>query len=705
MGLEIIRGRSEGTQVKILVQCLQSMEIEGTLYVGYPIISSSDDTFFVEALLISKENGLIVFDFPNTNEGLNKIKDNQDSMYFMLEAFFKKHEALRDGRDLAFRPCVISFFPSRENTPEQEPNYFFANPDSISEVIYCCEELDDSYFKALAASIQRVTTIKPRKKRDNVKKTDSKGAKLKRIEKEIANLDQWQKKAAIEVVEGVQRIRGLAGSGKTVVLALKAAYLHTQHPDWIIVITYHTRSLKQQLEDLIERFTFEHAGDKPNWEKLLVLPSWGSKSDPGVYSIICEKLQIAPVNFAQAKAQYGMEKAFEGICDEVLTYLGSSNSKNELFDAVLIDEAQDLPSSFFKLIYETTKYPKRIVFAYDELQSINTISSLSVKDLFGEDEDGNPLVSIQNVENEPQRDIILPVCYRNTHWSLTIAHALGFGVYREGSLVQMFDELHLWNDIGYSVEQGSLEWGNNIVLRRRNDSYPDFFERELNPGDAVLVPDTFSDEISQYEWVSKQIQKNIQEEELDPDDILVVFPSAIHAQKQFQKFSKSMQRRDLDTHLAGVSTGRDIFSIRSSVTCAHIYRAKGNESPMVYILNAGWCSIGYELIKLRNILFTAITRSRAWVRICGVGEEMDILQREISNVIDNNYTLNFRLPTLTELKEIRTIHRERTDEEKDRIKSGEKHLKELSALLDEGLLSPEQSLELKRLLAKLEHLS
>ena len=45
-----------------------------------------------------------------------------------------------------------------------------------------------------------------------------------RLEKSIATLDQQQNRAAIETVEGVQRIRGLAGSGKTIVLAIKAAY-------------------------------------------------------------------------------------------------------------------------------------------------------------------------------------------------------------------------------------------------------------------------------------------------------------------------------------------------------------------------------------------------------------------------------------------------------------------------------------------------
>ena len=82
--------------------------------------------------------------------------------------------------------------------------------------------------------------MKPKKKRKNVTKTNSKGAIIKQIEKEIANLDEWQKKAAFEIPEGPQRIRGLAGSGKTVVLALKAAYLHSQHPEWTIAITFYT---------------------------------------------------------------------------------------------------------------------------------------------------------------------------------------------------------------------------------------------------------------------------------------------------------------------------------------------------------------------------------------------------------------------------------------------------------------------------------
>src|SRR5262245_26117424 len=91
-------------------------------------------------------------------------------------------------------------------------------------------------------------------------------------------------KAAIESPEGPQRIRGLAGSGKTIVLALKAAYLHAQNPDWQIALTFYTRSLYQQFMDLVRRFSFEHMNDAPDFEKLQVIHSWGGASRAGLYA-------------------------------------------------------------------------------------------------------------------------------------------------------------------------------------------------------------------------------------------------------------------------------------------------------------------------------------------------------------------------------------------------------------------------------------
>ncbi len=140
-------------------------------------------------------------------------------------------------------------------------------------------EMREGFSKPVQAALQRVTTIKPAKKRTKVVQDESRGAILKKIEREIANLDRWQKQAAIESPEGPQRIRGLAGSGKTIVLALKAAYLHAQHPDWTIAVVFYSRSLYTQFEDLIRRFSFEHLNDEPDWQKLRVMHAWGATTE------------------------------------------------------------------------------------------------------------------------------------------------------------------------------------------------------------------------------------------------------------------------------------------------------------------------------------------------------------------------------------------------------------------------------------------
>jgi superfamily I DNA and RNA helicase len=195
----------------------------------------------------------------------------------------------------------------------------------------------------LNAAIQRISNLRPPKKRDNVTRQNSKGAAIKAIEAQIANLDLWQKRGSIEYVDGPQRIRGLAGSGKTVVLALKAAYLHVKRPDWKIVVTFNTRSLYQQFESLIQRFVFAQIGDGPDWEKLIVMHAWGAYDRPGIYSTVASTLGIPFRDFGTTSRMFGYNQAFDGACKEVLASVKDRDL--DLFDVMLIDEAQDLPAS------------------------------------------------------------------------------------------------------------------------------------------------------------------------------------------------------------------------------------------------------------------------------------------------------------------------------------------------------------------------
>lgn len=695
MAFDVVRGRITNlVAVQELIPIMQDISSPldtATLYLGYPLSANADSTVTVDALYVSSKVGIVAFIFTKLHDR-EEIIEEQGALYFQLTNTLTQYPSLRKGRFLAVNPTVITIVPTARLCTN-EAGYILSTFENLHTIINELPDFDSSFYPVLVESLQRIASIKPRKKRDNVQKHGSKGDIIKKIEKEIANLDQWQKKAALEIVSGPQRIRGLAGSGKTIVLALKAAYLHSQYPDWDIAVTYYTRSLWQQYRDLITKFVFEFSRDEPNWDKLHLYHAWGSQSERGIYAEIAHSIGQIPTNFTNARLKYGRDRAFSGICNELDMML--PENYRPMYDLLLIDEAQDMPASFFRLVYKSVKDPKRIVWAYDELQNLSAAAMPTIKDMFGVDENGRSIVELKNEINEPMQDIILPVCYRNPPWILALAHSLGFGIYRK-ELVQHFDALTLWEDIGYKVESGSLEFGKQVKLARRQDATPSYFKDLLDPKDVIKTFD-FDNVDEQYNFIAQEIRKNITEDELDPDDILVIFPSVISAKSQYQRFAQHLARYSISSMLAGVTNDRDYFRIPGSISCATIYRAKGNEAPMVYVLNADSCYEGLELIKLRNTIFTALTRSRAWVRIAGVGSEMEGLIQEINKFIEKGYVLDFTIPTKKEMEHLRTINRERSTSDSKKIEEAQKGVRTLLEMVHKGEIDASQIPELNSL--------
>ncbi len=705
--LDIVYGQTKKRSIaNQLIEALGRLNLTGTLYIGYPVTASVDEAVAVDALLCSKEHGLVVFLFADNppdrsnSEAWKALKDSQDNVYVVIKNNLIKHADLRRGRDLGFELQTLTLFPSEPHCPD-EPDQGFVALAGVEEAVHSFADLPVVFERPLNAALQRVSTIKPVKKRTNVSRPGSKGDVLKRIEREIANLDKWQSQAAYESPEGPQRVRGLAGSGKTVVLALKAAYFHTQHPEWDIAVTFFSRALYQQFKDLIQRFVYWHSSDAPNWDKLRILHSWGGVNQPGFYTEIAEKCNATARDYRYGSSLFGRDQAFFGVCDELLKITDSSDAE-PIYDAILIDEAQDLPTPFFRLAYRFTRPPKRIVWAYDELQNLTDKGMSSIGELFGVDAQGKPVIKL-DADARPRQDLVLPVCYRNTPWALSLAHALGFGLYRTGGLIQHFDEPGLWEDIGYQCVEGKLQAGQQVTLERRRDSYPEYFDDLLKPDDAVQYQ-VFSDNIAQAECVATNIEDNLKNDELEADDILIVLPNALTSKTQAHIIQQALARKGINAHLVGVTSSQDEVFQPRSIAITHIFRAKGNEAPMVYVLNSQHCVANSSLISLRNTLFTAVTRSRAWVRIYGWGPNMQLLAKEIDRIKgeDSRYQLRFRIPTPHELEKLRRVHRDQSAQERAKAKKGEKGLQDFLEAYKEGALDLEHlPLELRTALAQL----
>lgn len=647
-------------------------DISGSLYLGYPIIGTSQGGYQIDALLVSREHGVVVFNIVEGIERNINLEEIQDESVTKIQSKLLQDKSLTNRRRLMVEVGVVTFAPAWNNKPTDiSDGYFVAlSEDELSEFLDSQKWDHGEYFERLNSVIQAITSIRRRRQRDNIQKEDSRGAKLRKLEDSIANLDRNQSAAVIETVEGVQRVRGLAGSGKTIVLALKAAYLHAKHPDWNIAVTFNARSLKDQFKQLIEMFTIEHMSEPPNWEKIRIVHAWGSPFMGGIYYEICKKHNVEYRDLDAAKkisSSYGLE--FDAACREAL---GKINKFEQYYDAILVDEAQDFSKYFLRLCYEILRKPKRLLYAYDELQSLNRKVMESPEAIFGEDSHGNPRVQLQNLPGEPKQDIILEKCYRNSRPILASAHALGFGIFRGDGLVQMFEYSSLWRDIGYEVEEGALEDGHIVKLSRNSHTSPKFLEVH-SPIDDLIVFKSFSNNEEQIEWLVSQIEINLNQDELKHDDIMVIHTNPLTTRKAVGEARELLFKRDINSSLAGVTTSPDNFFYEDAVVFTGINRAKGNEAAMIYVINAQWCFSGYELARKRNILFTAMTRSKAWLRVIGYGNQMKELEREYAAVRNHDFALKFKYPTEEERRKMNLVNRDMSPRERqllDRRKQG-----------------------------------
>lgn len=703
MSVDIVRGaNNKPVSSKELDRLLSNQaDLSGTLFIGYPIISTPGGRHKIDAIFIGLDTGIVIFDLVEGKQINNDYEQRQDDSANKLEARLKTHSELMRRRELRVPIHTISFAAGITGPCRRaEDGYQIANRENLIQALkdFHWQGREESVYKATLSAIENISTIRRGRTKRATTQEGSRGARLKRLENSIATLDNTQSKAVIETVEGVQRIRGLAGSGKTLILALKAAYLHAQRPEWRIALTFNTRSLKGHFRRLVNSFSIEQTGEEPDWANLRIVNAWGAPGEgerDGIYYEFCRVHGVEYFDFGSARSKFSRGKEFSGACEQAI---GQARESRHIYDAILVDEAQDFPKEFLQLCYNLLNDHKRLVYAYDELQNLSGEFLPAPEEIFGKTPDGTPLGRFDNTNNdEPCRDIVLEKCYRNSRPVLATAHALGFGIYRtpqgQGGtgLVRMFEHSQLWGEIGYRRKEGQLVEGSPVTLYRSKETSPKFLEDHSDLDDLVRFV-TFGTEEEQAKWLIKAIRENLEYDELRHDDIIVINPDPIKTRNKTGPIRSQLLELGISSHLAGVDTDPDIFfqSNVESVTFTGIYRAKGNEAGMVYIINAQDChSAGRNLAGLRNRLFTAITRSKAWVRVLGVGKDMKELINEYEKLKARNFELQFTYPTREQRQQLRIVHRDMTTGERNRLESREKNLVDLINDLESGSIHAE----------------
>jgi len=512
------------------------------------------------------------------------------------------------------------------------------------------EILTPAQYQTALGILQGIQILK-KPSRPKPSTNNSKAALLREVERQIHTMDREQQSLAIQIPPGPQRIRGLSGSGKTIVLCMKVTQMHLQNPEWTIVYTFYTRSLYKMIKTLITQFCKYYADIEPNWDKIIVMHGWGGKSEEGVYSTLSNKMGIPPKTWGDAVNAFTYKESNELLgkcCNELLK---SGVSIPKIYDAVIIDEGQDFHFSFYKLCLASLKEPKRLIWAYDEVQSLEAISIPTTVDIFGVDSEGNPVVSLEgDYEEEIEKDVVLYRCYRTPRPVLVTAHVFGMGLLRPEGAVQIIPTPEGWEDIGYKVISGTFKQDNVIKIYRPKENSPHILEDLVSYSELIKCKD-FETRDDEIDWVANQINKNIKIDELNPEEILVICLNNSLLRTYFNPLEMKLINLGVNCIRPGFNSPRGEFQQKGIVTLSHIYAAKGNEASVVYIIGFDYINSNEKIIvQLRNQAFTALTRTRGWVIVSGIGNSAKKLFKEIEQIKKNIEEITFKFPDLNKIQ-------------------------------------------------------
>ncbi|WLI38813.1 ATP-binding domain-containing protein [Pseudomonas hefeiensis] len=186
-------------------------------------------------------------------------------------------------------------------------------------------------------------------------------------------------------------------------------------------------------------------------------------------------------------------------------------------------------------------------------------------------------------------------------------------------------------------------------------------------------------------WVIASISDFL-EQGLNPEDIMIVALDDRHMKGYFKELSSKLADLGVASNNIHADPYSDPpFTIPNKVTLSTIYRAKGNEAAVVFV-------IGVDAISLktrgdRNKLFTALTRTKAWLRVSGMQGSTSQIIKEMSQAEQNFPALRFTMPDLSKLDMIQRDLSQRS------IKAKKLRADYLESLRREGLSEEDADLD------------
>ncbi|HDG7212542.1 3'-5' exonuclease [Acinetobacter nosocomialis] len=204
---------------------------------------------------------------------------------------------------------------------------------------------------------------------------------------ELMTLDIQQEMIAKNIGAGHRILKGVAGSGKSLVIACRAKYLNSVYPDWKVLVVCFNNTLCNHIQNMMSE------NDVKNLEI-------------STFHGLVKKITNANLRKLDDESpdQYNLRVA------EILNSYVESTNFLDKYDAILIDEGQDFAQEWIQsLVKILNPETNSILFCYDPAQNIFNRKRPSWKS-FG-------------LEVQGKKPTELMRCYRNTKEILVTARS------------------------------------------------------------------------------------------------------------------------------------------------------------------------------------------------------------------------------------------------------------------------------------------
>ena len=420
------------------------------------------------------------------------------------------------------------------------------------------------------------------------------------------SLSADQKSLCDLVVGGFPRvIRGVAGSGKTVVLAVQAARYVAQNmmnpelfPEQIrqIAVICYNRSLVSLLRRHVQKAYRQRTQEE--------LPAGLRVTHMnGLMHILINVEKRFPLRYVTTKGTTASERARDYLSQvEAFEQKSPRDYSSALLDAIFVDEGQDLEPDEYTLLLKLIRPDlmsgeKNLIIFYDDAQNLYAKTRPVWKELG---------IDVQRGD----RSRVMKECFRNTREIVQLAFNVLLG---SASLDRRKVQTRTYSNVADLKQAGLVE---------EVDSYfqVNFAERTFE----IPIVKAFASHAQEKAWVVSELSRLIHKEQVQAQDILVVCPSIAECDELSRRIEGIQP-----TLVNGVckpyrTDEKDEFIFRDGcLTVSTTNSAKGYDAHIVFLLAADEYSLEPEA---RASFYVGATRAKLLLYVTGKDGNETLLQ-------------------------------------------------------------------------------